>query len=363
MIRRAAVWVGALVVAMSTVSPAPVASAAPAVAAPAGPTAKASITFDVDTGKVIDAGNAREPVGVASTIKLLTALIVEANVPMDDEVPITRQAADVSPLKLTMEPGSHWRAGDLLHAMLIASLNDTAMALAIEAGGGSMAGFHRQVAAEARLLGLADHPKVQDPTGLDGPDSVGGGNLISARDLAIVTRAFLSNPALAAIVEMPSYHFTGGDGRPHVVYNHNAFLNIYPGAIGVKTGYTDRTGHSLVAAATRDGRTLATVVIGSPDPVGFATAHLDAAFAAGPDTPGTGDVLPEPAPPTTVPPTTATTAPLHLPAQMSPVETSGSGPWFIGAAAVLVLCVAATLAIGVRRRGRTGAPRPRSDRS
>lgn len=355
----------ALALMAGTIVVAPDVAAAPLTTTePTGPTAKASLTFDVDTGRVIDAGNARQPVAVASTIKLFTALIAKANISMDAQVPITRQAAEVSPLKLTMEPGSHWRAGDLLHAMLIASLNDTAMALAIEAGGGSLAGFKREVAAESALLGLADHPKVQDPSGLDGPESVGGGNLISARDLAIVTRAFLADPSLAEIVRMPEYHFDGGDGKPHVVYNHNAFLNIYPDAIGVKTGYTDRSGHSLVAAATRDGRTLATVVIGSPDPVGFATAHLDAAFAAGPDTPGTGDVLPErQTPPTTVVASSTTTHPAEVPAHVRPVEASGFGPWFIGAAMILAVCVLATLTIGVRRRARAGAPRSRGGRS
>ncbi len=365
MMRRTAGFLAVLALMAGTVVVAPDATAvAVTTSEPTGPTAKASLTFDVGSGKVIDAGNAREPVAVASTIKLFTALIAKANLSMDAQVPITRQAAEVPPLKLTMEPGSRWRAGDLLHAMLIASLNDTAMALAIEAGGGSLAGFDREVAAEARLLGLADHPKVRDPSGLDGPDSVGGGNLISARDLAIVTRAFLSDPTLAGIVRLPSYHFEGGDGKPHVVYNHNAFLSIYPDAIGVKTGYTDRSGHSLVAAATRDGRTLATVVIGSTDPVGFATAHLDAAFAAGPDTPGTGDVLPErTAPPDPAHAATATSHPAEVPAAVRPVEASGFGPWFIGVGMVLAAGVLATLTIGVRRRARAGAPRSRSGRS
>lgn len=330
---------------------------------PVGPTARAAITFDADTGRVIDAHNHREPVLVASTIKLFTALIVQQKLAMDDEIPITARAAGVSPLKLTMEPGSEWKVGDLLHSMLIASLNDTAMALAIAAGDGSLAGFEEAVAEESRRLGLADDPKVQDPAGLDGPESVGGGNLISARDLAIVTRAFLADPELTRIVGLPEYHFHGGDDRPHVVYNHNAFLTIYPGAIGLKTGYTERSGYSLVAAATRDGRTLVTVVIGSTDPVGYATAHLDAAFAAGPDTPGTGDVLPErTAEPEVADEPTDTSRPTRQPAEVPPVEASGFGPWFIGGVMVVALGVLATLTLGVRRRARAATPRFRSDR-
>lgn len=329
------------------------ASATTATSAHAETTAKAAITFDVGTGKVIDAQDDRTPVPVASTIKLFTALVAKQKIPLDDQVLITPQAANEPPLKLTMAPGSRWRAGDLLHAMLIASLNDTAMALAIRAGGGSVAGFDRVARRESLRLGLADHPRIVDPSGLDGTEGVEGGNLISARDLAIVTRAFLADPTLAQIVGLRSYHFQGGDGRPHVVYNHNAFLNIYPDAIGVKTGYTDRSGHSLVAAATRGGRTLATIVIDSPDPVAFATAHLDAAFAAGPDTPGTGDLLPSPKPVRTTRVGPTPSAPPVVAATRVPPAAEGSPvSWGLVAVMAAVLAAMATLMVGARRRSR-----------
>lgn len=341
---------------------------APAVAThpedPQVPPAKASITFDADTGRVVAADNARTPVAVASTIKLFTALIAKDHIAMDEPVPITHRAAEVQPLKLTMEPGSRWMAGDLMKSMLIASLNDTAMALAIHAGDGSLEGYAELVEAEAERLGLADDPVVRDPSGLDGPDGVGGGNLISARDLAIVTRAFLADDELTAIAGMREYHFDGGDGLPHVVYNHNAFLTMYPGALGLKTGYTERSGHSLVAAARRDGRTLATVVIDSPDPVGHATAQLDAAFAAGPDAAGTGDVLPEPAPE----PTTTLAAPAETgrgggDPPVQEVQTSGVGTWVLGGAMLMGIAVLTTLTVGVRRRVRADAARSGPDRS
>lgn len=316
--------------------------AAPPAAAEA--TAEASITFDVGTGRVYSAHDERTPHAVASTIKLLTALIVRANTPMDDEVTITPVAADVSPLKLTMEPGSRWRADDLLHAMLIASLNDAAVALAIHAGGGSLAGYDRAVAAEVRRLGLRDHPRVYDPSGLDGEDSVGGGdNVISARDLAIVTRAFLGDPLLAEIVRMPSYEFDGGDGRPHIVYSHNAFLDVYPDAIGVKTGYTDRAGHSLVAAATRDGRTIATVVVDSPAPVEYATAELDAAFATDPAAPATGDVLPAVGvAPAAVDGAPDARRPEVFTAHVPPVGGTGSSTWTL-----FVVALGAAVVVGI----------------
>lgn len=330
-------------------------------AGPAGaePTARASITFDVESGRVYAAHDERTPHAVASTIKLLTALIVRANVPMDAQVPITAEAADVSPLKLTMEPGSRWRADDLLHAMLIASLNDAAVALALHAGGGSLEGFDAAVAAEARRLGLEDDPTVHDPSGLDGSDSVGRhDNRISARDLAIVTRAYLGDPLLAEIARMPEYRFDGGDDRPHVVYSHNAFLTIYPDAIGVKTGYTDRAGHSLVAAATRGGRTIATVVIDSDAPVEYAAAELDAAFDTDPGEEGTDDVLPAvgvaPATPEGAP---EAQRPASFTAQV-PLVTPGPGTvWVIVVGLAVGLLVLATLTGRVRSRRLSAASR------
>ncbi len=323
--------------------------------AAAEPTAKASITFDVGTGRVYAAHDERTPHEVASTIKLLTALIVRANVPMDDEVPITSQAADVSPLKLTMEPGSRWRADDLLHAMLIASLNDAAVALAVHAGGGSLDGFDAAVAAETRRLGLEDEPEVYDPAGLDGADSVGAGdNRISARDLAIVTRAFLGDPLLAGIARMPEYHFDGGDDRPHVVYAHNAFLSTYPDAIGVKTGYTQKAGHNLVAAASRDGRTIATVIIDSNAPVEYAGAQLDAAFAAPAEAVGTDDVLPAVGvAPASIDDTTPAARPTTFTARVPPVTDGASSTSIlvgIVGSGVLVLAILTGRARARRRR-------------
>lgn len=329
-----------------------------------GPSAKASITFDVGTGRVYDAHDARTPHPVASTIKLLTALIVRANVPMDAAVPITPQAADVSPLKLSMEPGTRWRADDLLHAMLIASLNDAAVALAIEAGGGSLEGFHDAVGAESRRLGLQDSPEVYDPSGLDGEDSVGGGdNLISARDLAVVTRAFLGDPLLAEIVRMPSYRFDGGDDRPHVVYSHNAFLTMYPDAIGVKTGYTTESGHSLVAAASRDGRTIATVIIDSPAPVEYATARLDEAFAETSEPVEGDDVLPVVGvAPATLDGGAAPALPTSFTAQVPPVGSDTAATWMVVATAAVIAVVVASVIRRGRSRRRTAAAGSHGDR-
>lgn len=313
--------------------------------------------FDVDSGQVLSAMNARENLRVASTFKILTALVVRAHVPLTTMVPISARADAVPPLKLTMEPGSHWQADGLLHAMLIASINDAAVALAERSGGGSLDGFVRVADREAVRLRLADHPVLRDPAGLDDETSFRGGNFMSARDLAITTRAFLSDPLLSSIVQLPKYDFPGGDGKDHVVYNHNAFLQIYPGAIGVKTGYTQQAGHCLVAAATRDGRTLGIVVIGSTNPVGVATDALDAGFVT-PPAPAAGavDTLPSPRP--DEPPAPVKDAsPAKSRAAEVPTRSRGRSPALpvMGAAAVVIIGAGTIV-----RRDRRGKHRRRN---
>ena len=148
-----------------------------------------------------------------------------------------------------------------------------------------------------------------------------------------------------------------------MVYNHNAFLTIYPDAIGVKTGYTERSGHSLVAAATRDGRTLAVVVIGTGDPVGVATAALDRAFARGAAAPGTGDTLGTVGLAAAVLPSAANgLGPVRFQAQVPPVGASSHAQL---AGMGLVAVVLLVLAGRVLRRERPlvpAEPRPRRGR-
>lgn len=238
------------------------------------------MVVDADTGAVLEAVNDRTPVPVASAIKLFTALVVDPRVKPTDLVPISVRAASMPYLKMSAKPGQRWPADGLLHAMLIASANDAAVALAERAGGGTTAGYRRLFRSEARTLGLRDAPVLQDPAGLDDEFSVGGGNLISARDLAIVARAFLRVPELASIAQLADYRFLGGDGQQHRVRNHDRFVGTYPGAIGLKTGYTKRSGYTLVAAARRNGHTLIAVVVQSANTVQEASGLLDAGFAA-----------------------------------------------------------------------------------
>lgn len=263
----------ALVIALSLLLVAPAHAQTPQVPAP-----KAWLLVDADTGAVIDAGHAREPMLVASVFKILTAVVVRENLAPGAEVPVSARAEAMPARKMNIKAGQVWRSDDLMHALLLVSANDAAVALA-ERTAGSLEAFGGMLDTTAARLGMADRPVLRDPAGLDDEFSVDGGNLISPRDLAIATRAFLSYPELASIVVKPEYRFDGGDGHPHRLLNHNRIVKTYPGSLGIKTGYTKRAGHSLIAAAQRDGRTMIAVVIGAGFPYDSAAQLMDRGFA------------------------------------------------------------------------------------
>lgn len=272
--------------------------------------AKAWVLVDAGTGAVIEAENARTPLPPASLTKLLTALVAVRALQPDAAVPVSERAAAMPARKLNMEAGEEWPLTDVLHSLLLSSANDAAAALA-ERVAGSLEGFAPVLQASAGRLGLQDDPVLRDPAGFDDAAAVDGGNRVSARDLAIVARAALAEPALASIVGRREYAFTGPDGTPHRLLNHNRLLRLYPGTIGMKTGYTRKAGNTLAAAARRDGRTMIVVLLGVEDMYGTAAALLDRGFATPAASAGRpGDRLP---------------AVRRLPASSPLVDTAGAG--------------------------------------
>lgn len=278
-----------------TLAAATLVNAAPAQAqtttstAPYGPPPKAYIVVDQATGVVLAASNDRTPLPPASLTKILTALAAVAALKPTATVPISQRAAEMPAHKLNMKAGEVWPVSDVLSSLLASSANDAAAALA-ERISGSLEDFDTALDQLATHLQMADAPTLRDAAGLDDSYSVGGGNLISARDLAIAARALLDEPRLAPIVARPTTEFVGPDGVHHRLVNHNKMLTRYTGAIGMKTGYTRRAGRGLVAAATRNGRTEIAVVLNVADTYGWAAQLLDAAFAQ--PLPTRGDRLP-----------------------------------------------------------------------
>ena len=267
-----------VVVAMAAGTSAAMAAPATPVQAPVATQTGAWILVDADTGAVLDAASARTPMRPASIFKVLTALVAVQQLPADTTVPVSTRAASMPAMKIDMKAGQVWPLGDVLRCLLMVSANDAAAALA-ERVGGTLEGFADVLNRASVRLHLEDGPVLQDPAGLDDEFSVRGGNLISARDLAIITRAALAIPVIRAIVATPEYRFQGVDGLNHRLLNHNRLLRRYPGAIGVKTGYTRRAGNTLIAAATRNGRTMIAIVLKASAAYDTTTALLDRGFA------------------------------------------------------------------------------------
>ena len=242
-------------------------------------TPKASILVDADTGNVLDGLNVHEALPPASLSKIFTALTSVYALPPDTAVPVSARTAGMPAHNMNMKEGQVWRLEDVLSSLLVSSANDAGMALA-ERVSGSAEAFAGALASTADRLGLSDHPILQDPSGLDDNFSIGGGNRVSARDMAIAARALLAEPRLAPIVASKTVSFTGGDNIAHRLVNHNRLLWTYQGAIGMKTGYTKRSLHSLVGVASRNGRTMIAVILDSPgDTYGPTGALLDKGFA------------------------------------------------------------------------------------
>ncbi len=217
-------------------------------------------------GREIDARRAN-----ASTTKMVTALVVVRAAELAEQTRVSATAAGTGGGGFDLTRGDRYSVEELLHALLLSSSNDAAVALA-EHVAGSEAAFVARMNAFARSLG-ARRSHFVTSHGLDVP-----GHHSTARDLARIALAVLRRPVLAGIVATPSTTITGPSKTQRLV-NTNPLLESYEGAVGVKTGYTSGAGDVLVAAAERGGRRLIAVALGSADAAADARSLLDYGFA------------------------------------------------------------------------------------
>ncbi|HTE68385.1 MAG TPA: D-alanyl-D-alanine carboxypeptidase [Actinomycetes bacterium] len=227
--------------------------------APAGPRveARAAVVMDAATGAVLWQRQAHRPVLVASTTKVLTAIVANDSYPVGRVLRIPEAAERVDGTRFGYRTGWLIRRDQLLTTLLLVSANDAAETLAAAWPQGGRAGFLRAMQAKAEELGCTDST-WRDPSGLDAP-----GHRASAADLAILGRALLERPVLAKLVGSRGVPYRWPGGRRTVLGNHNHFVGWGrdPGALGVKTGYTTKAGSTIVAAQRRGGRTLVAVVL------------------------------------------------------------------------------------------------------
>ena len=228
-----------------------------AVVAPRVAHAEALLLVEADTGKVLQADNATMPWYPASVTKIMTAYITlkavkEGRLSLDTVLTVSPTAASQSPSKMGFRPGIQVTVDNALKMMMVKSANDMAVVLA-EGVGGSVDGFSATMNATASKLGMTQTSYV-NPNGLPAD-----GQVTSARDLAMLARAFIRDlPEYEYFMHIPSIRY----GR-RVTQNFNKLIGRYPGADGFKTGFICASGYNLVASATRNGKRLIAVVLGS----------------------------------------------------------------------------------------------------
>jgi D-alanyl-D-alanine carboxypeptidase (penicillin-binding protein 5/6) len=218
--------------------------------------AKAAALVEPSTGSVVLGRAADSPRAIASATKLMTVLLVLERSSLDTIVTAPVYHPLPAESVLGLRAGERLRVRDLLRAVLLASANDAAMALAIHVGG-TRASFVRSMNARARALGLR-HTHYANPIGLDEH-----GNYSSAADLVSLTRVLLRNSFFARTVAMSRARISGG-ARRRTVSNRNILVGRYPFVVGVKTGHTIDAGYVLVGAGRRNGVTVISAVLGEP---------------------------------------------------------------------------------------------------
>ncbi|MCD8017856.1 MAG: D-alanyl-D-alanine carboxypeptidase [Oscillospiraceae bacterium] len=230
--------------------------------------ASAAIVLEPETGSVLYEKNADERMLIASTTKIMTALVVLEHCELDESVEVTWTHAATEGSSMYLDPEKSYTAEDLLYGLLLVSGNDAAAALADHVGG-SMEGFAELMNDKAAQLGL-ENTHFVNAHGLDAE-----GHYSSARDLALITAAALENDDFHEIFSARSYTLYG------LTYvNHNKLLGSCEGCIGGKTGYTLACGRTLVSCAERGGMTLICVTLRDPDDWNDHCALYDWAYSA-----------------------------------------------------------------------------------
>jgi D-alanyl-D-alanine carboxypeptidase len=216
-----------------------------------------SIVVDAATGAVLQQDNPDAPRHPASLAKLMTLYLVfealrDRRITANDDVPISAHAASMEPTKLGLLPGMHITVEEAILGLITKSANDAAAALG-ELLGGSEERFAEMMTLRARALGMPG-TTFTNASGLPDPDE-----WTTARDMATLGRRLISDfPADYHYFSTPNFVF-----HRQIIVNHDGMLKSYPGADGMKTGYTEASGHNLVTSAVHGGVRLIGVELGA----------------------------------------------------------------------------------------------------
>ncbi len=236
--------------------------------------AQAAILTEVTSGRVLFTKNSETRLAMASTTKIITALVAIENGEsiLDEMVEVSASAAGVEGSSMYLEKGEKMTLRELLYGLMLSSGNDAAVAIA-ETISGSAEEFVKLMNQKAEEIGLKD-THFTNPNGL--PDE---NHYSTAADMAKMTGYAMQNPVFTEIVSTKTYSISGdGKAYPRTLSNHNKLLKMYDGCIGVKTGFTKAAGRCLVSSAKRDGMTLVCVTLNAPNDWSDHTAMLDYGF-------------------------------------------------------------------------------------
>ena len=235
--------------------------------------ARAAVVMDVNSNRILYSKNMDEKLAMASTTKIMTALVAIESGRLDEKVTISKRASYMEGSSIYLREGEVHTVSDLLYAIMLRSGNDAATAVA-EHIGGSVEGFAEMMNKKAREIG-ASNTRFANPHGLDAE-----GHYTTARDLALITSYALKNPLFSKIVSCKKMVMEGppDENWDRVMINKNKMLWQFAGGDGVKTGFTKKAGRCLVSSATRDGMRLVCVVLNCGPMWDDSSALLEYAF-------------------------------------------------------------------------------------
>ncbi len=231
-----------------------------------------SVVIEESTLRVLGGFNKDMRLEMASTTKIMTALVAIENGELDKKITVADEAVGVEGSSIYLKYDEIWTIRDLLYGLMLRSGNDSAVALAV-AIGGSVDNFVKMMNDKADSLGLKN-TNFENPNGLHGDN-----HYTSAYDLAVISAFAMRNEDFKKIVGTKMYTVEGNETHPTYYFaNKNKMLALYEGANGIKTGYTKDSGRCLVSSAERNGMQLISVVLNIYDTYGTCSAGMDKAF-------------------------------------------------------------------------------------
>ncbi len=234
--------------------------------------AESAVIIDADSKSVLYSKNSDSPRGMASTTKIMTALVAIENCNPNDEFTVPKEAVGIEGSSVYLKEGEVLSVRELLYCLMLESGNDSAAALAICVGG-SEKKFVEMMNDRASELGL-ENTSFTNPHGLSDPE-----HKTTAYELAVITAEAMKYPLFREITATKTLRVRyDGKENARPLVNHNKLLFNYQGAIGIKTGYTKADGRCLVSSASRDGLTLIAVTLSDPHPTSTHRMLLDASF-------------------------------------------------------------------------------------